>query len=116
MRSSDWSSDVCSSDLGQYVALHLSDAMFRRNRSAEVDNVRIDEPADRRAMFGEPCRAIDTGGRLDMMVDVAVAQMPEGPGAYPRKGAFQPVRLFGGKGGHQEIGRASGGERVCTYV
>src|SRR3546814_1433937 len=66
--------------------------MFRRNRSAEVDNVRIDEPADRRAMFGEPCRAIDTGGRLDMMVDVAVAQMPEGQGAYPRKGAFQPVR------------------------
>src|SRR3546814_16650975 len=107
MRSSDWSSDVCSSDLGQYVALHLSDAMFRRNRSAEVDDMRIDEPADRRAMFGEPCRAVDPGGRLDMMVDVAVAQMPEGQSAYSRKGASQPVRVFGAK-----IGRASCRERV----
>src|SRR3546814_19623443 len=74
--------------------------MFRRNRSAEVDDMRIDEPADRRAMFGEPCRAVDPGGRLDMMVDVAVAQMPEGQSAYSRNGAFQPVQVFGDKGGH----------------
>src|SRR3546814_4384635 len=41
-----------------------------------------------------------------MMVDVAVAQMPEGQSAYSRKGASQPVRVFGDKGRHQVDGHA----------
>ena len=52
--------------------------MFGRNRSAKLDDVRIDDPADRRAMVGEPGRAVDAGGRLDMVMDVSVAQMSEG--------------------------------------
>src|SRR3546814_14064605 len=79
-------------EFGQYVALHLSDAMFGRNRTAEFDDVRIDQPADRRDMFGEPRRAIATGGRLDVVMEVADGQLAQGQRAYPGDGQFKRGR------------------------
>src|SRR3546814_18017728 len=91
MRISDWSSDVCSSDLpaqrrqasgavelGEQVAFQLSDAVFGRDRSPEFKDMAVDEAAGILAMRGQPRRTVHALGRLDMVMEVAVAEMAEG--------------------------------------
>ncbi len=41
-------------EFGEDIALHLTDAMFGRQRTAEFDDMRIDQAADRGTMLGEP--------------------------------------------------------------
>src|SRR3546814_777871 len=55
MRISDWSSDVCSSDLGRHPPLR-GGAVFGRDR------IRARHLADRRADAGAPCRHQAPGG------------------------------------------------------
>src|SRR3546814_15865005 len=96
MRISDWSSDVCSSDLGAYGRIEL--------------NVILHEGAD--FHLG----AAQIGGREQNLEIVTTVTHAE-PGATSR----QVVRsVLGGTATGtylgKEIGRASGRERVCQYV
>src|SRR3546814_14056096 len=108
MRISDWSSDVCSSDLRRFLhpAHRLADVAGEGLVGAEEEmKVRFDaedellhEIADRRI-----------GGQAERLVADKVADMV---GAARRRGAFgamvAPRR--------QEIGRAAGRERGCQYL
>src|SRR3546814_1227172 len=92
MRISDWSSDVCSSDLADRRGLHP------RLRDHHRPGVR--DPGD--AGYGpgadqtEPCGVFLTGGILPP-VAARLAQFPRPPGVGPK------------------IGRASWRERGCQY-
>src|SRR3546814_6313892 len=93
MRISDWSSDVCSSDLAGEVG--------RRPRGAAPQDGAV---PDRRSLVGIEAPA---QGRVD-----AVGAEEQGA----RNLAARRVALLVDKGSDDEIGRASGRERVCPYV
>src|SRR3546814_11830226 len=97
MRSSDWSSDVCSSD--------LAEALPQRDPLAIEDACqRHDE--DRRGGTDEP----DVGGRGGVGGDV-----DEGAAdAHAERAEHQDIAPF--PQDVVEIGRASCRERVCQYV
>src|SRR3546814_16817267 len=86
MRIMDWSSDVCSSDLGKDLGLHVArpERIFRLKGGDRVGRV---GPAYR------PCAGL---GKADA-ADLARLDQP-------------------GHGGDGEIGRASVREGVCQYV
>src|SRR3546814_3693521 len=65
-------------ELGEQVAFQLSDAVFGRDRSPEFKDMAVDEAAGILAMRGQPRRTVHALGRLDMVMDVAVAEMAEG--------------------------------------
>src|SRR3546814_4125220 len=92
MRISDWSSDVCSSDLVISVFPHVV---------AE----------DRRALVGHRIhqRVILIGGRGDLELAGIV-------GDQPRPARTELARALGVEFFLEQIGRASCGERVCKYV
>src|SRR3546814_13124972 len=105
MRISDWSSDVCSSDLGQFqpgAGLQLAylavDAERRRNivvPHQQRQGSTVDLLAETR----------DTGQRLQLRrknkIGTRIAHIER---LFTHAVARQP-----------QIGRASGGEKVCTY-
>src|SRR3546814_15748202 len=98
MRISDWSSDVCSSDLHQQLAYRPA-----VGASLEIEDEREAGIGDER----ERMRRIDRLGRQhrkDLFGEIAV----------------EPVDRFllqlGPAADHLEIGRASCRERVCQYV
>src|SRR3546814_1134547 len=92
MRISDWSSDVCSSDLRQAARA----VVLRGDLPAQRDDVFPHDPkADAEMGLGNGV-AVDRGGHLRAV------------GIVPVEDALQPPRL--------EIGRASCRERVCQYV
>src|SRR3546814_10463926 len=89
MRISDWSSDVCSSDLGQDVELHPGLARDLAQRRRQRGVTAEAQTQDASGHFGE--RRQFAGGFLrKCLVDEAF--------------------------GRREIGRASCRERVCQYV
>src|SRR3546814_18221797 len=88
MRISDWSSDVCSSDLHLFAKLPLEIAVARRQ-----------QPRPRR-------RALGRGGQ---------ARIAKGDVEGQHRRIVGGQRT-GGAEGHVEIGRASCRERVCQYV
>src|SRR3546814_6445553 len=99
MRISDWSSDVCSSDL-------VGGEIFLLPGGYEVDGREIapfDE--DRMRTAAQACRAqgIDR-------IAVSSAFAPINPAMEDRAAAVIAAEHPG------EIGRASGRERVCQYV
>src|SRR3546814_20773789 len=90
VRISDWSSDVCSSDLAENVAAGGRDARVDRGRGARAGR---GEEADARSRV----RRAEPGG--------AVAAR-----------AQALARRHAGDAAQGEIGRASCRERVCQYV
>src|SRR3546814_18643226 len=107
MRISDWSSDVCSSDLlsfGQVVAQVLAQ---RGLVGAVVEHVvgDLEGVAQREAVVVQPClhRRIGAGQQR---------AQPGGRGEQHRGLAFDHAQV----GGFVQIGRASCRERVCQYV
>src|SRR3546814_18606061 len=94
MRISDWSSDVCSSDLAARIADRV-----RTRTGIAVDRLLV-------APMIRPLQEVLIGYRLDAQVGPVVTLAPGGVliGLY----ADQAVGL--------ELGRASGRERVCQYV
>src|SRR3546814_2589889 len=86
MRISDWSSDVCSSDLFRYGT---------RFDTYTVDDWRVGIGICYDMGFPETARCLAVNG----------AELLIAPYATPRKHMFQ-----------EEIGRASCRERVCQYV
>src|SRR3546814_12462330 len=91
MRISDWSSDVCSSDLGQNDQVDLRE-LVRRN---------------------------DDDDLLDAALDGAMAIKPKGHDFSIAKGAAPAVSrhmsVTGGSSEDEKHGRASSRERVCQY-
>src|SRR3546814_11778648 len=87
MRISDWSSDVCSSDLFGCVALEQADL------------------GPRRIMFGKP---------RDLLEQFRPPMIVEPPRRERLLRLGKAGQHIGGEGG--EIGRASCRERVCQYV
>src|SRR3546814_18899656 len=99
MRISDWSSDVCSSDLEPSVD----------DRGAQIGHQRFVEPD---IMLGHQHRAQDLA-RADEVVEIGAA-----PPATHRAGACRIERalILAEARVADEIGRASCRERVCQYV
>src|SRR3546814_5472447 len=89
MRISDWSSDVCSSDLHEDVGLAPEDALGHARGAARVEDVEV---------VGAPLNVgpLGAGG---------------GEGVLVPDGARQEIGARA-----VEIGRASCRERVCRYV
>src|SRR3546814_3762728 len=92
MRISDWSSDVCSSDLHPLVTI----------RHGEGATVLLD-------IEGQGAQLLDC---IDAQKHAALLA------AFAQARKIQPhaARILHGADRHQEIGRASCRERVCQYV
>src|SRR3546814_19519860 len=97
MRISDWSSDVCSSDLSRLAADFYSYAIAADGAAA----VPLGSHAG-----PNTAGAISEGGYLGF-AEVQYVHMPL-PG--------ESLVAFLSDGAFEEIGRASGRERVCQYV
>src|SRR3546814_3646835 len=97
MRISDWSSDVCSSDLTRHgierlIILHGLEIMSRQTQAAAP--YRVGRLPGRRQP--QPLDPFHAGGRVVL--------------------GSLPVVLVAKQGPNGEIGRASCRERVCQYV
>src|SRR3546814_16221394 len=99
MRISDWSSDVCSSDLDLAGTNDLLDAQAVAMRDPSLEQV-----ADGRES--------DVGMRPDIRVAKLVGRQVQGAGMIEEDERPDHAALPEG----EEIGRASGRERVCQYV
>src|SRR3546814_3402409 len=94
MRISDWSSDVCSSDLGQY------EHMFTRDRATgEVTHIDLTH-----------IMIVPLAPDANVITDPAIGMMAANP-KYPATSNFMDARAQ-----EFELGRASGRESVCQYV
>src|SRR3546814_15825081 len=110
MRISDWSSDVCSSDLGVVEVLGPRGgpvhALLLQDRHVRVLEVLVGD-ADGPAGLLRGEEDVIVGGRV-LVVGGALAHA----GDLDARG----TRDVTGVGGHREIGRASCRGRVCQYV
>src|SRR3546814_21032509 len=126
MRISDWSSDVCSSDLDTRLAPPFRDLALIRQTALEFDTLKPQEVVDRLkplATEGNPWF-----GSAGEMVAIAYMKMrkPELSGplfaamskdrSVPETIRTRAVQMAGLLGVDAEIGRASCRERVCQYV
>src|SRR3546814_12067278 len=107
MRISDWSSDVCSSDLSSGQAGHgksvlASPAVRARAKDLGVDLSQVHTEGDR-------VRHAD----LDAFLRYSGGQGYHAPGAS-RARADEPLKVIGMR--RNKIGRASCRERGCQYV
>ena len=76
----------------QFVALHLSDAMFGGDRAARCDHQIVHEGADLLAGIVRPGAAVCALRRGNMEVDVAIAQVPEGGDLRAGKARLDALR------------------------
>src|SRR3546814_17389167 len=105
MRISDWSSDVCSSDLATFLAAEVIGDLRRVVEGVEHGEV---------ALTGHAEDAVDAFG--DELIDqdaAAVGQVARAHVVFIREGLPLPAPDY--RMG-REIGRASCGERVCQSV
>src|SRR3546814_17422544 len=98
MRISDWSSDVCSSDLNASDHAHAAQADMARKAD---DDVVVDRDAELLRGVGDLAGHVDVGARRRRVAARAVVDEDEGGGAE-FAGALHPP-----------ISRASWRERVC---
>src|SRR3546814_14044070 len=104
MRISDWSSDVCSSDLA--VLADVSTQRIPVQRAAVVD---FDIAA---TLFAQHCQGV-----LRQNAAIPQRTLAAGVGAaFGRQLAGSPIGVIAGGFHGTEIGRASCRERVCQYV
>src|SRR3546814_15490658 len=99
MRISDWSSDVCSSDLqafGRGAAVGADQPARAELDAAEPARDHDHDPVHALAVDGREDRAPGGAGRLAVVVGAIVVADPPGPAV--------------------ELGRASWRERVCQSV
>src|SRR3546814_10351298 len=105
MRISDWSSDVCSSDLACHVGARRR---FLSRRHAVERLGDADAAARRSHAMIEAIQAWAARYAADRRYS------PVGQGFHWTMAALILFQLFWGR--HMKIGRASGRERVCQYV
>src|SRR3546814_12830772 len=109
MRISDWSSDVCSSDLRRLTAPHR-DQQVVENRHALEELRRLigARDAGARHPMGAPAGQVALAE-----VHAARIRSVEASNEIERSGLSRTVRT---DAAGDQIGRASGRERVCQYV
>src|SRR3546814_15234494 len=115
MRISDWSSDVCSSDLLIEVGVGHDDAMILRAAHGLYALARLNAaPVDIMRDVGrtDEADALDIGV-VENGVDHFLVAMNDLKNAI---GTARFLEQFGEAHGNGEIGRASCRERVCQYV
>src|SRR3546814_12406366 len=100
MRISDWSSDVCSSDLEDLLAVH-HDGVVQRAAAGEAHGAHL---------LDVLCEAEGAGAR-DIALEGALAHLGEPLLAADRGAGEVDLEADG-----EEIGRASCRERVCKSV
>src|SRR3546814_14593360 len=127
MRISDWSSDVCSSDLkqGLYDPIHEHDACgvgfianIKGRKSNEIigRGLEILLNIDHRGAVGADPLVGDGAGILIQIPDELLRDWAEGAGVVlPQPGDYAVAMCFMPRD-ENEIGRASCRERVCQYV
>src|SRR3546814_14290515 len=114
MRISDWSSDVCSSDLLSLARLALDTGYATQEAYAFVRGVR-----DARLM---PIKGIAGGAALigtPTAVDATASgkKLRRGIKVFPVAGGIAKLEFYNNlRKSAEEIGRASCKERVCKYV
>src|SRR3546814_15087197 len=114
MRISDWSSDVCSSDLLDWVAVdhfntgHPHSHVMLRGRDDRGDNLVIAREYISHGIRERAMRlaTLDLGPRTDLEIE---ARLREDSGA-------ERLTTIDRRLERDTIGRASGRERVCAYV
>src|SRR3546814_15125392 len=110
MRISDWSSDVCSSDLGRAGGLHLRNPgrrdLFATDPSDASDPARLISVSP----LSDP--AFQRHGALDDQLDHSSQLLIDVLEYDP---AVDGARVAEAEGDLREIGRASGWERVCPF-
>src|SRR3546814_13249770 len=116
MRISDWSSDVCSSDLLGQVTVNFAEGQDRAQASGSAQSRVIRSAAVLPADIQEKI----TRERRPGDEDAAIDPMPE-PGVRDavRNASFEVLvgfQLDQAQPAYNEIGRASCRERVCHYV
>src|SRR3546814_7323493 len=99
MRISDWSSDVCSSDLSEHAVAKIRDAIPRVKTQAPVAAIGAEQIEDAAAK-----RII----HVDAFTVTTQARLGDTQTSREKRNPAPPDR--------QEIGRASCRERVCPYV
>src|SRR3546814_11587410 len=114
MRISDWSSDVCSSDLINYAYLDSKFTEFPgvivRPSTGEVVE-RIDTP-----VTGAPKHKLDVAARYVIEAGPDIGDFVlAGNGSYQRQINISDDALFSATS-REHIARASGSGRLCTYV
>src|SRR3546814_14758237 len=103
MRISDWSSDVCSSDL-RSVYDDVCQKIVEK-----VRNIRLGDPLDLATEMGPVANRMQRDKILGMI------RAAEGDGARVAIGGRAATGPGLDEGSFVEIGRASGRERVCQY-
>src|SRR3546814_17253507 len=111
MRISDWSSDVCSSDLLSTAKLTLQDAI-ERHRDIAADPTMIDELA---ASFPPAMQKSHAQAIQDHQLRGEIIATELANRIVNRLGIIHPFDLAE-EAGCSQIGRASCRERVCQYV
>src|SRR3546814_17750782 len=114
MRISDWSSDVCSSDLSEHAVAKIRDAIPRVKTQAPVAAIgaeQIEDAAAKRIIHVDAF-TVTTQARLG---DTQTSREKRNPATPDRQG--QPARGFGAVFlPAVEIGRASFGDSLCQVV
>src|SRR3546814_14118411 len=91
MRISDWSSDVCSSDLPDQVTIGSADDYAAKLRACHV----VLDPAERRRIIAEKAEALASAAGLELVPDEGLlaenAGLTEWP--VPLLGSFDPASL-----------------------
>src|SRR3546814_13957474 len=115
MRISDWSSDVCSSDLEIYDYMRL---LWARVGVPYSPATGLPIAAQTVSQMVDRVMALPDGTRLYLLAPVVRGRKGEYRKelAEWRKAGFQRVRIDGEFFEIDEIGRASCRERVCQYV
>src|SRR3546814_19626204 len=102
MRISDWSSDVCSSDLSRLAEVRKASIGFIFQSFNLVDELTVRENVELALLYHD-VSASERRQRADVVMDrVGIAH----------RARHRPSQLSGG----QQIGRASCRERVCKSV
>src|SRR3546814_12551635 len=108
MRISDWSSDVCSSDLFEAAESAGVDLLFE---AAVAGGIPIIRPL-RESLVGE--RITRVMGIVNGTTNYILTRMSEAGASYPD--ALAAAQALGYAEADPKIGKASGRERVCQYV
>src|SRR3546814_15657688 len=113
MRISDWSSDVCSSDLGKTTRRPRSGGVDRRGQIPEMVSIHVRPPEIEDRLMPGHWEGDLIKGKANAS---AVGTLNERTSGYLMLIKLNDATATSAVEGFSEIGRASCRERVCQYV